>query len=492
MEYLVYSLIKLVPYILSFMTWLSLKYKIRFTQLTCVNLLIVALLGCNDSEIRRPWSRRIIPFTLQNQACKNDPNSSLRQIFTFRTDTSVRTFIEYWHDGNKKKLFHSDTSSFGLNHRIVVWGLKPECDYSYRIVTTDNKFYTESEVATFKTSFLPVWVDSYYTYSKNAFKINGKLLISNRKDPGMLVLLDSEGNIVWYNAFTKFLKTAWYTQNNTFLFILSDPGYKTTYGNHLLEMNLKGDTLVHFRKESPGFAKTFHHETLLDKSGNIVVLTAENRKFDLSKVGGSKNDSITVDGIQIFSTDGKKLWEWTVFDVEDPLKDSEILKTKSDWLHANSMCFDNDSNFLVSFYNINQIWKINSKSGKLIWKFGEHGDIVPDQNALFSGQHTLHKNQDGSLMMFDNGTKAKRSRALSFTIDEQQKTAKMIINAPLPDSLYTEKMGSAFLLDKTTILQCSTNKNYLLATDLNGKIFWKVKTGGLTYRAQFIPEKSDK
>ena len=68
----------------------------------------------------------------------------------------------------------------------------------------------------------------------------------------------------------------------------------------------------------------------------------------------------------------------------------------------------------------------------------------------------------------------------------------MRINAPIPDSLYTEKMGSAYMLDQNTILQCSTNKNYLLATDLQGNILWKVKTGGLTYRAQFIPNKSDK
>ena len=471
------------------MIWQFKENKILFWPGTLLVIFLIVLVGCNNPELKRPWIRRTIPFLEQNLTCRNDPHSALRQIFTFQTDTVVKSFVEYWQTGKKNKIFRSDTSSFSKDHRIVLWGLKPECDYSYRIVTTDNKSFSESEVASFKTSYLPVWLDSYYTAENNRFKINGKLLISNRKDPGMLVLLDSDGNIEWYNAFTKFLKTAWYTQNNTFLFILSDPGYKTTYGNHLVEMNLNGDTLLHFTKNSPGFTKTFHHETLLDQSGNVVVLTAENRKTDLSKVGGTKNDSITGDGIQIFSKDGKKLWEWTVFDVEDPLKDPDILKNKADWLHANSLCFDNDSNFLVSFYNISQVWKINSKSGKLIWKFGEKGDIIPDQTAIFSGQHTLHLNNDGSLMMFDNGIKTKKSRALSFIINENQRSAKTMINAPLPDSLYTEKMGSAFLLDEKTILQCSTNKNYLLATDLQGKILWKVKTGGLTYRAQFIPNK---
>ena len=62
--------------------------------------------------------------------------------------------------------------------------------------------------------------------------------------------------------------------------------------------------------------------------------------------------------------------------------------------------------------------------------------------SIFSGQHSIHINTEGNLMMFDNGVKTKKSRALSFTINEQQKGARVVINAPLPDELYSEKMGS--------------------------------------------------
>ena len=110
--------------------------------------------------------------------------------------------------------------------------------------------------------------------------------------------------------------------------------------------------------------------------------------------------------------------------------------------------------------------------------------------SIFSGQHSIHINTEGNLMIFDNGVKTKKSRALSFTINEQQKVARVVINAPLPDELYSEKMGSAYLLNKNTILQCSTNKEMLVATDLTGKIVGQVKMGGLTYRAQFISGKA--
>ena len=170
-------------------------FKVHIWHKTFLAFLLIVMYGCNNSEIKRPWSRRIIPFPQQNLTCNNDPNSALRQIFTWQTDTSVRSFIEYWKTGDKKNIFSSDTSSFCSNHRIILRGLKPECEYTYRIVNSDNKSFSESEAASFKTSFLPVWLDSYYTAAKSGFKINGKLLISNRKDPGMLVLLDSNGTI---------------------------------------------------------------------------------------------------------------------------------------------------------------------------------------------------------------------------------------------------------------------------------------------------------
>ena len=135
------------------MIWQFKENKIRICYGIALALLLILTYGCNYSEIKRPWIRRSIPFPQQNAVCKNDPNSAIRQIFTFQTDSAVRSFIEYREPGNKKSIFHSDTSDFTTSHRIVLWGLKPECEYLFRIVNTNNKTFSESEEIPFKTKF---------------------------------------------------------------------------------------------------------------------------------------------------------------------------------------------------------------------------------------------------------------------------------------------------------------------------------------------------
>jgi len=456
-------------------------------KLLVSGLLVLIFFACRQ-PVERPWQLTTLPFKVTEIKVKSDKLSVLRQIVTFTTDTSLNAFVEYWPKGQESKTLQSDTSYQTTKHRAVLTQLVPETEYEFRIVLNNGRQYSETETLFFKSGFIPSWLDSYYLPKENTIDVKGKIFIYKRKSPGVMVLLDHKGQIEWYNVFNHFIKTACYTPNGTFLAVLSDPGYKTAYGNQIVEINYKGDTLAHFKTGTPGFDKIFHHEVLLDSKGNIVTLTVENVKTNLSSVGGSKTDSVMCDGIQIFSKEGTKIWEWTVLEVEDPLKDKNILKDKADWLHANSLCYDSDSNFLISFYNTNQIWKINSKTGELIWKFGENGDFSLPKEAIFSGQHTIHINNNGNLMFFDNGIKTKKSRTLSFEINDHLKTAKMIINAPLPDSLYSEKMGSSYMLDENTLLQCSTNKDIILGTDLKGKILWYVKPGGLTYRAQFIPD----
>lgn len=461
-----------------------------FSRLIIVfaGILFILPTACEQTSTRGNLQERDLPFSYHDLSVESDEFSVLRELISFQTDTVLNAFIEYWEVTNENEILRSDTSENKKQHLIKLSQLKPETDYMFKLITFNSTHYSESKAETFKSRYIPVWLDNYYTPQQNTVDVAGKILIYQRKSPGVLVLLGSNGKIQWYNAFNNFLKTALYTKDKTYLCILSDPGYETAYGNHLIEMNDKGDTLVHFQTGVGTFNKIFHHDLMLDKESNIVVLTLEKRKFDLSSVGGKNEDLVSGDGIQIISKDGKILWEWSVFDVVNPLNDPLILKEKEDWLHANSFCYDKDGNFLVSFYKTNQIWKIDSKSGKLIWKLGDDGDFKLNEQARFSGQHSIHINKYGHLMFFDNGLKTKISRAISFEINESEMSAQMIINAPLSSELHSPRMGSAYLLNDQQILQCSTNKDKVVATDLKGNILWQFNTGGLTYRAQFIEE----
>ncbi|MEG1545121.1 MAG: arylsulfotransferase family protein, partial [Tannerellaceae bacterium] len=149
--------------------------------------------------------------------------------------------------------------------------------------------------------------------------------------------------------------------------------------------------------------------------------------------------------------------------------------------------FDKEGNYLVSMPIEDQIWKIDRKSGKLEWKFGRNGDFAMDTAAYFSFQHTPYITPEGDLALFDNGLLKLRSGAKVFRLDEKARTAKTVLNVPLPAEKYTSRMGSAYILPNGNLLQTSSKTGSIMVTDKSGKVLWESIMAYAPYRALYIP-----
>ncbi|MBC9909279.1 aryl-sulfate sulfotransferase [Chitinophaga varians] len=315
----------------------------------------------------------------------------------------------------------------------------------------------------------------------------GLLLLNQRDDPGMICLVNAAGRIVWYHQVkgTGF-KTAHLTQQQTLLCILGDKTFPTSYGNEIMEISLHGDTLLHLKKGQQDFTADVHHEVLLNSRDEIVALTNVEKIVDLSLQGGSEKDTVKSDGIVVFDRKGNRHWQWSVFDVLEPTADTAILRTRHDWMHANSLSFDKDSNYLISFYNNGQVWKINAQSGKVMWKFGKGGDFAIPDSAAFDMGHSVHINAEHELMLFDNGVSRQRSQTLAFRLNDSTQQATVAIRSVLPPYLFNERMGSAYLVDHEHILQCCSKRNTVILTTRDGHPLWTLRTTFIPYRAEFI------
>ena len=320
----------------------------------------------------------------------------------------------------------------------------------------------------------------------------GYVLLYQREVPGIINLVDVKGNVVWsYRSENAGFKMVSFTRDHTFLCITGTKDNDIGYGNAIVELSLQGDTLSYLQRGQRDFNDFIHHEIFLNAKNQIVTLNREERIFDLRKVGGSKNDTVIGDGILVLNKSGQQVWKWTVFDTINPLSDKEILQHKKDWMHANSISTDEDGNYLVSFYNNGQIWKINSTTGRVIWRFGKDGDFEIPYTTIFHSAHAVHINNKGWLMLFDNGADKKRSRSLAFSIDTVSKKAYPEINTWLPPSMYSDRMGSSYLIDDTTLLVCSSRHKTIYLTNLVGDFLWKLSNDNMmSYRAEFIPEES--
>lgn len=427
-------------------------------------------------------------------------NNELKIQIDVITNDNVEVYAEYWADKKGKQTkIASPISKTGLKHSLVLCNITPETNYSFQVITSKEGDKKTSKVYTFKSRKLPEWLQKQFKANcpkpellPENFK-KGFMLLAKRETPGTAYIVDYLGNIRWYHTVegTGF-KVAHFTKEQTILSILGKNDEPTSYGSEILEINLQGDTLTHIKKGQGDLKQVIHHEIIKKSANEIVTLTVEEKVMNLKAVGGKEKDTISGDGIVIFDKKGKQIWKWSVFDDLDPLKDKDILKTKKDWTHANSLNYDKDGNFLISFYNNGQIWKVDSKTGKVIWKIGKGGNMKMAPETNFSQAHAAHIDQEGSLLFFDNGVDKKQSSVFALKVDEKNNSVKLDFHIDLPKDIYNDRMGSAYMIDKDAILCCCSKRHITVLTNKKGVLLWALESEIPPYRTQFISEEEMK
>lgn len=203
------------------------------------------------------------------------------------------------------------------------------------------------------------------------------------------------------------------------------------------------------------------HGALPSEAHDFVVLGDEHylamsyvqRTVDLHDLADGWSDAAPVmHGVVQEIDHGSVVFEWDSADVPSLYADSTdgngfTSNTVSDYLHLNSIAVDpRDSNFVFSLRHTNSIVKVDRKSGKILWTLGGR----EDQFGLTLGQYFFHQHHvrvqdDGSLLVFDNGNGAHQTRVVSLVLDEAKHHVldfQVVAEKPMdqPQSLF---MGSA-------------------------------------------------
>ena len=421
-------------------------------------------------------------------------NNELKIQLDVSTIQKAEVYAEYWPDSSNNDISKaSAVSKDGLSHLIVLFNIIPKTNYSYHIITQQKGIKKVSPTYAFQSHALPMWLQDQFKYSctypnllPSKFK-EGLMLLNKKETPGIAYITDYTGRLRWYHVIENTgLKVTHFTKDKTIISILGANDEPTSYGSEILEINLSGDTILHLKKGQGDFINTIHHEILKNDKNQLVTIYEDKKVFDLSSVGGNKKDTVSSDGIIVMDKNGKKIWQWSVFDVQDPIKDPNILKTKKDWTHANSLNYDKDSNYIISFYNTGQIWKVDAQTGKLIWKYGKGGDIKIPADGNFSESHAVHINAYGNLMFFDNGVEKLQSQVFAVKINEQNKTAQADLHIKLPVAIYNARMGSAYMVDEDNILCCCSKRHITVLVNRKGEVIWTLDTAVPPYRVEFL------
>lgn len=425
---------------------------------------------------------------------RSSDHNSLRVFVAFSSSQPEDAYVEYWVEGQEKKVYTSAICSDQKEFNIALTNLRFNTKYQCRVVLDRKNGKVLSEPYSFSTQDIPDRLVGLYHVSDSnvpglplAFT-EGAMLVYNRVAPGFMGLVDHQGALRWYHTINESgVKVAHFTPYQTVLAILAPMDYPTSYGNEILEVTLAGDTVFHLKKGEKDFNQTIHHEILRNDKNQYVTLSAEERVVDLSRVGGDVAHTVMGDGILVLDQAGKKIWSWSVFDALDPSSDKNILNEANDWMHANSLYIDKDGHYIISFYNNGQVWKVNSENKEVIWKFGKGGDYPLPDAAYFDHGHAVHINAYGNLMLFDNGTSVERSRSLTFSLNEKERKASLEKEIKLPEGNFTDRMGSSYLLNDRSFLTCLSKQNTILLTDDDGNKLWSMMCANSPYRVEFVP-----
>jgi hypothetical protein len=203
------------------------------------------------------------------------------------------------------------------------------------------------------------------------------------------------------------------------------------------------------------------HDILITPRGTALITIYRPTEADLSRVGGGTRGR-TVEGVlqEIDLTTGAVLFEWHSLD-HVPVTESYRTPANDpnkgfDYFHINAVDIDHDGNLLLCARNTRAIYKVDRRTGKVIWRLGgRQSDFRMPPNSRFAWQHDVQRQSDGTITIFDNGAAPpvrKRSRALVFKLEERTKRATLKRVYRHPDKLLARSQGNAQTLVNGNLL----------------------------------------
>lgn len=464
--------------------------RISYKPFIILTAFLLMLSGCSVEEDRFDSYAESVTVSTMDNALRAKVEIQFREQCSYS--------IRYWEKEKGEESAHV-TNVHEAPDGLSVLTLKflyPETDYQMQVVVNGK---AHSKVVDFTTGSLPLDIPQYpVEVNDGKTWIDGYLMQWEANNSGYVTFCDFDGRIVWYESYGKPIRTAWYDEERQQIALLM--GFKEGEDNEdfyrlaedILISDLDGNR-VFFRKANDGFVPYAHHEFKITEEGNLLILSNVIKEFDLTSLGAdTPTTSVWGDGFYVCDYDGNILKTWDCFVGIDPLTADYInpVKTSLDYVHANSIDIDSDGNYYMTFNRISELWKIDGKTGDVIYRAGVNGDVVlEDGEYPRGGLHAAVALAPDRILCYDNGRDKGYSRALIYSIDPVSKTARYELVIDLPFEYSSSNRSNALIINEDVMFFCSTVSAKAVFTDMKGNILRVINRSGISYRAYWIDSK---
>jgi len=382
----------------------------------------------------------------------------------------------------------STTPAFAVNGdtaRALILGLQPTSSYDAQVMAFNRCANTKSDVLRFATSAPPSDLPAYT--AEGSAPAPGYVVFGAGKYG---LVIDNSGRVVWYHRFS----------NGPGLNFQPQPDGRfgarppTEPGGVASWVEIAPDGIT---TRTLGCAHGFPprmHDAIAQPDGSYWLLCDETRTIDLSAQGGPSQARVLGTGVQHRSASGDVLFEWSPFDhleidlsILDPVdRNAPIIN----WTHGNALDLDSDGNLLVSFRNLNEVTKIDTRTGAVIWRMGGARNQMTFENVdmpVFMHQHGLRAIGGGAVQLLDNLGDARGSRAERYQVDGARRTVRLSASFGSSAGIIAQIGGNTQMLGDGHTLVSFGNGGGVEEYDTAGNVVWRL-TGnpGYVFRAQRI------
>jgi len=452
----------------------------------CFSFLLL-LAACNHNSVD-PKTPAILP-TLFNVSVNSNAHNVLSAVVTARSMNAAELAVEYGIDS----LFKQQTPFVPVNGdstRIPVLGLEASRSYAMRVVAVSvNGDKTNSKPFSFSTPKLPDDLPRVSVVARQSPSAGFVMLgFASSETPTKFyaTIVDNDGKIVWYKGFDSGVVDFQKQTNGNYTAFASLDGSPP----HFYEFDNLGNITREFRADN-GMDTGPHELRLLN--GGYCLFGIQFRTMDFTAIGGAQNANVRGTVVEYHRDNAQPLL-WNPFDhfeVVDTAPDVSLTAPNINPWHGNAIDIDADGNLLVSLRNSDEITKIDSRTGQIIWRLGgkkSQFTFVNDRFNGFSHQHGIRRLPNGNLILFDNSNlhSPPESRAVEYKIDEQAKIAELVWEYRHAPALYGFALGFAQRLANGNTLICYGTAQRIIEVDRLGAKQWELAILGsqvFTYRA---------
>ncbi|MCK4699477.1 MAG: aryl-sulfate sulfotransferase, partial [Bacteroidales bacterium] len=195
------------------------------------------------------------------------------------------------------------------------------------------------------------------------------------------------------------------------------------------------------------------HGYYVTADGHALLFGNKRRTVDMSAIveGGDPAATIRDKVVQEFDESGNLLYTWKFwehYEITDANENSpfvDLTASTIDYAHPNDITTDSDTSFLISNRHMDEVTKVDRRTGDIIWRLGgeNNGFTFVDDSFHFSHQHSISILSNGNLLLFDNGNlhDPSFSSTVEYQLDEVNKTATLITRIRRVPNVFSEHSG---------------------------------------------------